>query len=326
MTSVPIEGAARAVAQVGDDVSPADLARLRRVPAFAGGPLTVAPLPGGLTNRNFKVTTSDGRRMVARLSDADSSLLAIDREAEYHDSVAAASTGIAPRVVDRVVEGAHGGGVLVVDWVDARTWTPADVADETNLRRLAAACRVLHAGPRFARTFDMFAVQARYLAVVRERGFRLPDGYGDHLPAFARIQAALAVRPVPTVPCNNDLLAANVLDEGDRLWLIDYEYAGTNDPCFELGNIWSEAGLEPHLLDVLVEAYAGRPSRRLVARARLLGLAAQYGWTLWASIQHATSALAFDFWSWGAEKYERAVAEFEGPDLPRLLDEVIRDD
>jgi thiamine kinase-like enzyme len=326
VTSVPIEGAAIPAAQAGDDVSPADLARLRRVPALAGGPLTVEPLPGGLTNRNFKVTTGDGRRVVARLSDAGSALLAIDREAEHHDSLAAAATGIAPRVVDRVAEGAGGGGVLVVDWVDARTWTPSDVADETNLARLAAACRVLHDGPRFARRFDMFAVQARYLALVRERGFRLPDRYEEYLPAFERVREALAARPLPTVPCNNDLLAANVLDDGARLWLIDYEYAGNNDPCFELGNIWSEAALEPHLLEVLVEAYAGRPSPALVARARLLGLAAAYGWVLWASIQDGTSDLGFDFWSWGAEKYERAVAEFEGPALPRLLDEVIRDD
>jgi thiamine kinase-like enzyme len=326
VTSVPIEGAAIPAARVGDGVSPTDLARLRRVPALAEGPLTVEPLPGGLTNRNVKVTTGDGRRFVARLSTADSSLLAIDREAEHQDSVAAASTGIAPRVVDRVAEGAEGGGVLVVEWVDARTWTPSDVADETNLRRLATTCRALHNGPRFARRFDMFAVQARYLALVRERGFRLPGGYEEYLPAFGRVGAALAVRPLPTVPCNNDLLAANVLDDGTRLWLIDYEYAGNNDPCFELGNIWSEAALEPHLLDVLVEAYAGRRSPALVARARLLGLAAAYGWVLWASIQDGTSDLDFDFRSWGAEKYERAVAEFDGPALPRLLDEVMRDD
>ncbi len=180
---------------------------------------------------------------MARLSGPDGSLLAIDRDAEHHDSVAAASTGIAPRVVDRVVDGPAGSGVLVVDWVDARTWTPADVADETNLRRVAAACRLLHAGPRFARDFDMFALQRRYLGVVRERGFRLPAGYEDFLPAFEQVAAALAVHSLPKVPCNNDLLAANVLDDGTRLWLIDYEYAGNSDACFELGNIWSEAGL-----------------------------------------------------------------------------------
>jgi thiamine kinase-like enzyme len=130
------------------------------------------------------------------------------------------------------------------------------------------------------------------------------------------------------MPCNNDLLAANVLDDGERLWLIDYEYAGNNDPCFELGNIWSESALANDQLDALVSAYYGRPRRSKVARARLLGLMSKYGWTLWASIQDAVSPLAesFDFWTWGMEKYERAVAEFDGRDLPRLLDEVIRDD
>jgi thiamine kinase-like enzyme len=328
MSNVPIGGATAPVRTRDDRAASRDLARLRAVPVFAHGPLHVEELPGGLTNRNLKVTTPDGRRYVARLSSPDASLLAVDREAEHHDSVAAASTGIAPAVVDRVVDGPEGSGVLVLAWVDARAWTPDDVRRDANLPRVAAACRALHAGPRFAREFDMFALQWRYLSLVRERGFRLPRRYEEFLPAVDRIRAALAVRAEPTVPCNNDLLAANVLDDGTRLWLIDYEYAGNNDPCFELGNIWSESALEEEQLDVLVAAYDGRPLRHRIARARLLGLMSKYGWTLWASIQEAVSPLAgaFDFWSWGMEKYERAVAEFDGPDLPRLLDEVIRDD
>jgi thiamine kinase-like enzyme len=303
-----------------------DLARLRAVPVFATGPLRIEDLPGGLTNRNLKVTTGDGHRYVARLSRPDASLLAVDRDAEHHDTLAAASTGVAPEVVDRVVDGPERSGVLVVRWVDARPWTPDDLRDEANLRRVAATCRVLHAGPRFASEFDMFALLRRYLRVVRERGFRLPPRYEEFLPEADRVRAALGVRPERSVPCNNDLLPANVLDDGDRLWLIDYEYAGNNDPCFELGNIWSEASLEQGLLEPLVTAYYGRASRARTARARLLGLMSKYGWTLWASIQDGLSTMDFDFWTWGMEKYERAVAEFDGPDLPRLLDEVMRDD
>jgi len=238
VSSVRGPGAASPV-EAPDGTASGDLARLRAVPVFATGPLHVRELPGGLTNHNLKVTTCDGRRYVARLSDPDASLLAVDRDAEHHDSVAAASTGVAPAVVDRVVDGPERSGVLVVQWVDARPWTAADLRDETGLRRVATACRVLHAGPRFAGDFDMFALQRRYLGVVRERGFRLPPRYEDFLPVADRIRAALTVRPEPAVPCNNDLLPANILDDGERLWLIDYEYAGNNDPCFELGNIWS---------------------------------------------------------------------------------------
>ncbi len=307
------------------EVTERDLARLRTVPLFAHGPLRVEDLPGGLTNRIVTVTTGDGQRYVARLSSPDSSLLAVDRDAEHHDSTAAAAGGVAPRVVDRVVDGALGSGVLVVDWVPSRAWTPADLHDEGNLARLATACRQLHAGPRFSRDFDMFALQRRYLAVVRERGFRLPARYEEFLPVTDRIRTALAARPVPAVPCHNDLLPANVLDDGHRLWIVDFEYAGNGDPYFELGNAWSEASLPPDLLEPLVAAYAGRPAPALVARARLLGLMSKYGWTLWASISAAINDVDFDFWSWGLEKYERAVAEFDGPDLPRLLEAVIRD-
>jgi thiamine kinase-like enzyme len=308
------------------ELAPQDLARLRAVPLFATGPLEVQDLPGGLTNRILKVTTGDGQQYVARLSNPDASLLAVDRDAEEHDSRAAAAAGVAPEVLDRVVDGPSGCGVLVVRWVPSRTWTAADLGDETNLRRLAVACRRLHAGPRFARGFDMFALQRRYLAIVRARGFRLPAGYEEFLPAVEAIRRALAVRPVPSVPCNCDLLPANVLDDGERLWIVDYEYAGNGDPFFELGNAWSEASLPVELLEPLVTAYLGRGSPAMVAQARLLGLMSKYGWTLWASISAAIAEVDFDFWSWGMEKYERAVAEFAGPDLPRLLEEVIRDD
>ncbi len=128
------------------------------------------------------------------------------------------------------------------------------------------------------------------------------------------------------VPCNNDLLAGNMIDDGERVWLIDYEYSGNNDACFELGNIWSESDLSLEHLGMLVELYYGRPLRHKVARARLLGLMSKYGWTLWAAIQDGASSLDFDFWSWGMEKYERAVAEFDDPLFEDLLEEAIRPD
>ena len=194
------------------------------------------------------------------------------------------------------------------------------------LPRLADACRRLHAGPAFVNRFDMFELQPEYLARVQRRGFRLPPGYLEHAEAVERIRAALAVQPVALRPCHNDLLAANFIDDGRAVWIIDYEYSGNNDPYFELGNIWSECHLTLDQLEELVQAYDGAPSRSHLARARLWGLMSQYGWTLWASIQDGTSAIDFDFWGWGMEKYERAEATFAGPDFERLLADVTRAD
>jgi thiamine kinase-like enzyme len=169
-------------------------------------------------------------------------------------------------------------------------------------------------------------IQRGYLKVVTERGFRLPDGYLDHMSDVERLARVLALKPIPTVPCNNDLLAGNFIDTGTELKLIDYEYSGNNDPCFELGNIWSEANLPPEALEALCDAYFGGASRALIARCRLMGLMSKYGWTLWASIQDAVSPIVFDFWSWGMEKYERAQQEFAPPTFIALLDALTGDD
>ena len=130
--------------------------------------------------------------------------------------------------------------------------------------------------------------------------------------------------PRPTVPCNNDLLAANFIDDGERIWLIDYEYSGNNDACFELGNTATECNLSPEQVEAYVEAYFGTPTRADLARVRLQMLCSEYGWSLWGFIQAAASPIDYDFHGWGMERFEKAVATFRGPDLARLLEEVGR--
>jgi thiamine kinase-like enzyme len=306
-----------------DDIDARLAAVVRDVPGF-GSPTQFRELPGGLTNRNFAVTDADGARIVVRLSEDQSGLLGIDRAVEHRCAVAAAAAGVAPAV--RAWQSQR--RALVVDWVDGRTLTPADLADAPTLRDVARACRALHGSSLLGHRFDMFALQRRYLDLVVSHGFRLPARYLDHMAEVDVVRRAMQAAPEPLVPCHNDLLAANVIvDElrgAQRVWLIDFEYAGDNEPSFELGNIWSEAALAPDWLDVLVAGYYGAASPARVARARMWGLMAKLGWTLWASIQAATSRVAFDFWSWGLEKYDRAEAELASPDLARLIADLNR--
>ena len=289
--------------------------------SLARTPRTIRELSGGLTNRNYQVTTPDGT-FVARISSGGSELLAIDRDCEYRNSVTAAAAGAgAP-----VVEYRPRDRLLVIGYIEGRTLDAADVAAAGNIPRIARACRRLHDGGRFGNDFDMFDIQRQYLSVARSRGFRVPDGYDDLAPQFSAAAKTLAVRAEGTVPCNNDLLAANFIDDGDRIWLIDYELSGNNDACFELGNIGAESHLSAEALAELVTAYYGRPRRSMIARARLLGLVGMYGWTLWGAIQNAASPIDFDFWSWAMERFEGAAAGFTADDFPRLLEEVQHDD
>ncbi|MCX6431172.1 MAG: phosphotransferase [Actinobacteria bacterium] len=260
-------------------------------------------LSGGLTNRNLLIENSTGK-YVARISSNSSSLLSIDRESEYQNSMLAAETGIAAPVIDYL----PGQGLLVIGFIEGRTFSASDV--EGNLSRVAESCHQLHLAPPFVRDFNMFEIQKNYFKIVQERGFRLPSNYQDFAQALAETKAALAILDDGTVPCNNDLLPGNFIDSGSKIFIIDYEYSGNNDPCFELGNIWAESFLDLPCLEELVTAYYGVYRPEKIARAWLLALVGKYGWTLWASIQDAVSQLDFDFWSWGMAKYDLAQSEF----------------
>jgi thiamine kinase-like enzyme len=290
--------------------------------SLAAKPRTVTGLSGGLTNRNYRVTTPDGS-FVARISSGGSELLAIDRDCEYRNSVTAAAAGAGAPVVEYRPQDR----LLVIGYIEGRTFEAADVAAAANIPRIAEACRRLHRGARFGNDFDMFDIQRRYLSVARSRGFKVPAGYDDLLPQFTAAEKALAVRATTTVPCNNDLLPANFIDDGERIWLIDYELSGNNDACFELGNIGAEAHLSEDALAALVTAYYGRLRRSKIARAWLLGgLVGMYGWTLWGAIQHAASPIDFDFWSWATERFEGAARGLTAKNFTTLLEDVQRDD
>lgn len=266
---------------------------------------SIIELSGGLTNRNLLIENSSGK-YVARISSNSSSLLSIDRDAEFENSKLAAAAGIAAPVVDYL----PGQGLLVIGFLEGRTYSDLDVA--ANLPRIARSCRTLHGSQRFVKDFNMFEIQKSYLEIVLDRGFRLPFQYQEYLGKLLQIRQALKVLDEGTVPCNNDLLPGNFIDSGERIWLIDYEYSGNNDPCFELGNIWAEAFLDLDALTELVDSYYGAHRPEKVARAWLLALTAKYGWTLWASIQSSVSTLDFDFWNWGMAKYDLAQSEFSG--------------
>jgi thiamine kinase-like enzyme len=170
----------------------------------------------------------------------------------------------------------------------------------------------------------MFEIQKKYLSIVREKGFRIPDGYLDLEKSFGELRRVFAINDDGLVPCNNDLLPANFIDDGEKIWLIDYEYSGNNDACFELGNIWSEAELPFEALEILVNEYyqSSRPEK--IARAWLYCQLAKYGWTLWASIQHSISELDFDFWEWGMLKYESMRQALNSSDFPRMMEMAAR--
>jgi len=264
---------------------------------------SVTELSGGLTNRNLAIE-SDGKKYVARISSNSSALLDINREDEYKNSVIAAEAGIGAQVHDFL----PGQGLLLIEFINGKTFGARDIAN--NLPRVAKAVRTLHGAKPFVSEFNMFTLQKRYLDIVQSNNFIYQANYLDYEGHIAELKKSLSVLPDEIVPCNNDLLPGNFIDDGEKIWLIDYEYSGNNDACFELGNIWAEAFLEYDALVELVDSYYGAHRPEKIARAWLQSLMGKYGWTLWAAIQASVSDIDFDFREWGREKFDLAQSQF----------------
>lgn len=278
------------------------------IPGWRGRDVSTSPIVRGLTNQNHRVVV-DHTPYFVRIPGAATELLAVDRANELRNTRAAAAAGVGPRVVHHL----PAWNVIVLEWLAGRTMSNAAFGERGMAPRIAGALRMLHHGPRFRDDFDMFRLTERYLRLVDERSMPVPAGYREGIDVVPRIEAALRAQPLPSVPCHNDLLAENYLDDGVRLWIVDYEYSGNNDPTFELGNTAQELGFDDDLQAELCAAYFGRSTTALLARMRLQMIMSDVGWTLWAAIQARISPIDFDFWGWAEERWARAESKIGGP-------------
>ena len=291
-----------AVAQIGD---------------WKGREISIQSLSGGLTNSNYRVEV-DGRPYFVRVPGESTELLAVNRENEYHNTRAAAQAGVAPNVLYYLPDSC----VMVLEFLNGKTMSKDALNAPGMPTRMAQSIKQLHAGPRFLTDFNMFRLTEYYLNLCKERDIRIPGGYMEKMPMVAKIEQAMSVHPLETVPCNNDLLAENYLDDGNQLWLIDYEYSGNNDPTFELGNTCQEMQFNDDQIREVCAAYFGTDSVKLIARMKLNMIMSDVGWGLWAAIQARISTIEFDFWGWAIERWGRAVEKMEGAEFGIWLSEV----
>jgi thiamine kinase-like enzyme len=286
-----------------------------RVALWQGAEVTVAQLSGGLTNENYLVE-ADGRRYVMRIPGQSTELLSIDRANEVYNTMAAASTGVGPAVLEHIA----GLDVLVLEFIPGATMSAKALQSEDMAARMASSFRRLHGAPPFLKDFNMFRLIEYYLGIVDKHDVAIPDGYRDWLPKVAVIERAVAVGALPPVPCHNDLLCENFIDDGNALRIVDFELSGNNDPCFDLGNTAQEAEFNQDLRATLCEEYFGRQDERQLARMNLFALMSDVGWTLWGAIQAKISAVDFDFRAYYIWRWERALDTLRSDALPGWLD------
>jgi thiamine kinase-like enzyme len=298
-------------------------ARLAQIPMFAGlapGSYEAERL-GGLTNRNYRVAVG-GDQYVLRIPGEGTSEY-IDRKAEAVNARIAAEAGVSAEVLYFDAED----GVQVTRFIPAAATMNAErFKDLGAVARAARAFRLIHdCGKKFASEFELFKMMDEYLDLLQRKDAWVPDGYRAVQKEAEAVRAALAVHPATRVACHCDPLCENFLDTGERMWIVDWEYSGNNDPMWDLGDVSVEAGFGPDQDAALMEAYfGGKPPADQVGRMVMYKAMCDLLWTLWGAIQHANQNPVDDFQAYANTRFARCQQLMGSPEFGRHLEAVKR--
>ena len=273
------------------------------------------PLDGGITNRNFRVSMG-GRDYVIRVPGKDTSLLGIDRGTERDSGELAARLGIAPGIAAMLTDPP----CLVTEFVEGETMEPEQLREPARMAEVARSLRTLHdSGERVSSVFDSFRIVEGYAETAAERGVDVPASYEEAHGHARRIEAALSGPEHEPVTCHNDLLAANFI-QGERLWLVDWDYAGMGDRYFDLGNFAVNNGLDAGGAEAFLRSYFGEdPGERRLATLELFRFMSDFREAMWGVVQKGISDLDFDFDDYAAKHFARMHRTASEPAFERAI-------
>ena len=311
-------------------------AALARVPFFANVRREVIRLDrlgSALTNVCYKVTVGNASYVLRLAGEGTSDY--IDRAAEEHNARAAAAAGINAEVVyfdasdglmvTRFIEGVSMEGVSSMEAVSMNDGDGFRRDPGAPVRVARALGRVHRLGKAFRSRFDVFVAMDDYLDLLLERRTPPPDDYYEVGRKARVVRRALEASPVPLVPCHNDPWPGNLLDADGRIYLIDWEYSGMNDPMWDLADLSVEARFGPEQDRAMMEAYrGGTVSAASYSRLEVYKAMSDLHWSLWGFVQHAKGNSAEGFWSYGLERLGRARARMGSADFGRHLS-IVRD-
>jgi thiamine kinase-like enzyme len=289
-------------------------ALLHRVPGWAGRARIVEVLGGGLTNRNLLIAVG-AERFVLRLPGNETELLGIDRRIERDANQQAAALGIAPDVIAFL----EPEGCLVTRFVPGVALASVELAQPERLLAICRAVRAFHESKPLGRTFDCFRVAGEHRDAAVARGVQMHAAYERAAGYASEIEAAFAVSPEPRVPCHNDLNTANWIADGDRLWLLDWEYAGMNERFFDLGALVANNDMDADAEAALLVAYFGQRTPRRAARLALMKVLSDFREAMWAHVQQGISGLDVNYGEYVDSHFDRLLRNASRPDYGQLL-------
>jgi len=275
---------------------------------------------GGLTNLVFRVTHKNTSWCLRLPGEGTEEY--IDRANEAQAAHEAARAGVSPEVIFSD----PASGIMVTQFIEsADTMTPQLFKTRSGApARAGDAFRTLHqSGAVFNFRFELFAMIDEYLGILSGKTVELPDGYHDILKEAERVRKALAAHPLPSAACHCDPLCENFLDAAERMWIVDWEYSGMNDPMWDLADLSIEAGFDTDQDEQMLHAYfGGEPRPDQFGRIIIYKAMCDLLWTLWGLIQHANNNPVDDFWTYSTTRFTRCKILMASSDFDRHVNAV----
>ena len=291
---------------------------LQRVPQFAiAKSLEVEELSGGITNRNFKVT-ADGECFVLRLGGNETEFLGINRRNEYECSLLASQVGVAPEPTAFL----EPEGYIVARFISGKGISAEEIRTDENIHRVVESMKAYHGLSFFPGSFSPFRVAEEYAETARGFKVQLPENIDWILKRSSEIEKAMYRSLLQARPCHNDLLNANFIDDGARIRILDWEYAGMGDFFFDLGNFAAQHEFNEQQDEMLLQAYFGSPNDSQRAHQKLMKIMSDLREAMWSLVQIGVSKLDFDYAGYGRKYFERFEESTSGVLYQEWLEQV----
>lgn len=278
----------------------------------------VAPLEGGITNRNYRVDVGD-ESFHLRLAGENTAMLGIDREHEYHAAQVAGGLGIAPEVVYFI----RPEGYLITRFINGRPIPAEELRRPENIQQLVTALHKLHGTSHIPGVFNAFQVVRDYAKIAKGYSVVFPENFGWLIDRMNDAEIALNIHPLTPSPCHNDLLNANFL-LADQLYILDWEYAGMGDIFFDLANFSNNQELTPEEDQLLLDRYFGKVTRRNLAHLNIMKIMSDFREAMWGQVQIGISDLDFDFRGYADKHFNRLTQNIRNPNWDQWLEELRR--
>ena len=288
---------------------------LQRIPQFKNvQSLEIEELTGGITNKNYKIT-ADGECFVLRLGGNETQFLGIDRKTEYECNLLASQIGVAPEPTAFL----EPEGYILARFISGKGILAEKIGREENIRRVIESIKAYHALEFFPGSFSPFRVAEEYAKTAWSFNVKLPDKMDWYLEKSREIEKAMYREPLQPRPCHNDLLNGNFIDDGTRIRILDWEYAGMGDIFFDLGNFAAQHGFDDEQDEILLKTYFGQPTASQRAHQKLMKIMSDLREAMWAQVQRGVSKLEFDYERYGQKYFDRFEENITGTDYKDWL-------